>query len=1031
MQRKRKRNSLILSIIALLMFVPSIALAADCTSPTIGGGGSSWAPAGEYGLGCGSDKCWATHNIGLRFQVYKVTAKNKMELIGNGVDVWSNDTFFNGYFSNPNKKNLYYKANCTGYLSDADFFNKNFSKYFTISDARTYVANYQVKQDATIFPNFNGGSLNSWALTYANNNPTGGWLANNLLYKLQKLNAGNNKKEIKSLFGFTDKQIADMQTSVDDYYITAEMLMATHAFAAHGRDLYIYGTASEMGHFFGTSNIYNALAIERDVAKYDANLVVKGNNGGYIKKVGKLGNQEFYTQFDAAACEYGYGYAVWNLGVICEDCSESCDVACRDQGTEKGSAARMACAIPWCSSNVKDNVGQCIKECTEVKDDEGCDKDNAKTCEEYKKNENKITKTHTCTTTSGKDDVGGSISAKAKICYDEKNKLTGDKTEGSSYKVSGRAYSKKIYYKVVCEEDMDLKELPNIQTLYLSESNTAKLSYAYRVEYKNKCTLYWKTKDKKWVASTTYNAVKDKTLLYKELEEIKKAKNNAVAECKRYTDEEDKKVRMAQADLDANCNPKPVDCRNPKGTYNIVSCDLKKTITSAETRFNNLVVYSESKTAEPESLDTTLKFKTYDYDSKETEKTEELQMFPVICTSKIETAGDNKKEILCMVNGKEVDGTKTITIEGTTYVCQGTGGSTTEVGAGTKVYKETVIYAMPSSYVEAQTEQAGKITHSEKDCNKSGKGLCREYQYEYLFDLYNGKDIEKYAEYVNSKLNKIELNIKGGLCDEFNLTENCDYRFETSYCEACKEYTEGTEAYNKCYEEKCSCEAKCAGNRLCKNLYCPEYCETAGCNWLIEINECTGCSACDSYTPGSNDYWLCYFDSCCSQQANNDCWALKKCCYGKCDKLYTSDSDKEQCYRSCKAEYDICANPKADSVYRSVTLGDPFPDRSEKNDSIGLNWKYKTGYITEATDTKSGYYDETNGTDNNYEYMVTIKSNDLEKLKDTVNDKNYKTYMKTSNYTSTVDSRAYCSQFIYETISNYVTLGSSGSVGCK
>ena len=86
MQRKRKRNSLILSIIALLMFVPSIALAADCTSPTIGGGGSSWAPAGEYGLGCGSDKCWATHNIGLRFQVYKVTAKNKMELIGNGVD---------------------------------------------------------------------------------------------------------------------------------------------------------------------------------------------------------------------------------------------------------------------------------------------------------------------------------------------------------------------------------------------------------------------------------------------------------------------------------------------------------------------------------------------------------------------------------------------------------------------------------------------------------------------------------------------------------------------------------------------------------------------------------------------------------------------------------------------------------------------------------------------------------------------------------------------------------------------------------
>ena len=1039
----RKVNKLILVIIFLLvMFVPNVTLAGTCTSSTIGGGGSSWSPS-RGGGGCSTPRCWAwgssNQQIGVRFQIYKVTSKDSISLIGNGVDVWAKDTFYEGKYSNPSKNNLYQKTHdCAGYNSDSDFTSKNFS-YFS-KNAKQYVDTGHIYKDSTISAKFENGSLNSWALVYEDNEPKSGWLATNLLFKLQNLKKDDNKKEIKDLFGLNDNQIKDMQKNVNDYYITAEILFVMYA---HYGDYKIYGTVSEMSHFFGASDVLNALAIEKDVAKYNAGKVVNGNSSGYVNKVSKLDGGDYCARVDASplcnkgqkpnVCSGGYGYAVWNLAVVCEECGgETCDDVCSDQGTVEGSPARMACAVPWCKTNEKDNVEGCIRECNEVKDDEGCEKDSGKTCDYYKSDKNKVTKEHTCTTSTGKTDKGSTITAQAKICYDEKNKLAGDNTVGSTYKYDGREYSKKIYYKVVCEEDMDIKELPNIQTLYLSESNTAKLSYAFRVEYTNSCTLYWKTKDKKWVPSTTYNAVKDQTLLKKELDDITNAKNNAINECKQLTDAEDKQVRIDQADLDSNCNAKSFDCDVPtsiNGSYNSIYCDLKKTITNAQTRFNNLVAYTGTRLSEPEALDVSLSFKKYDYDTKENKREEELQMFPVLCTPEIKTTGEAEDEIICMVMGKAEKGTKNITYKSKTYTCQGIGGETKDSGTGTKVYKETVIYAIPSSYIEGQTENAGKIYHEKTDCNTSGKGLCKEYKYEYLFDLYNGEDIKEYAAYVNNIKNKIEVSIKGGLCDQFNITEKCDYKFETSYCEACKDYTEGTEAYNTCYETKCGCEARCAGNRLCKNLYCPQFCELPGCNWTEVADTCTQCNKCLNIDPNSKEYARCWYDSCCSDQANGDCWELNKCCYGKCDSMYGSGKDRQTCYRRCKNEYDICVKPKPDALYRDITISNPFPDRAATANSIGLNWKDKSEYITLANDLKSGYYDKTNGVDDEFEYSIKVSSDDLEKLKDQFNNSNYKEYLKTTNYTSKINKDAYCSKFVYETIRKYTEFG-SGTTNC-
>ena len=65
----------------------------------------------------------------------------------------------------------------------------------------------------------------------------------------------------------------------------------------------------------------------------------------------------------------------------------------------------------------------------------------------------------------------------------------------------------------------------------------------------------------------------------------------------------------------------------------------------------------------------------------------------------------------------------------------------------------------------------------------------------------------------------------------------------------------------KSYREKCSCDAFCGSNQVCRYKYCPELCE--GCNWREVIKNCTDCDeVCEKYSSDtdSKNYLTCFYE---------------------------------------------------------------------------------------------------------------------------------------------------------------------------
>ena len=1044
---KRKIKYLIILLVVLL--IPVGVFAQVCTTPGIEGGATSSRPVDPVGSGgCGSPTCLSTYNytfVGVRFQIYKYNGKGAsgISLVGHGVDVWATNSIGYGYYSNPSNPNLKIKASCTtpgyskyknGYTGDHPL---NYDQYIALKK------NNQIKFDNTgkLRNAFLNGGVNNWVFTHDGDKPTGGWFATNLLYKLEK---GGSKelKEVRELFGLSEAQLNDLMSNTHNYFITAEVL---YRFWQNGGS-HFYGTVSESGLVHGYGPLYNALRIESgkdpDVGEKKYRISDKESLNlnivpTLIKKTTKTNTSYMvggYSEAKETACNVARGYAIWNIQSVCWNCGYTCETAC--EYTKTGTAERAACAISWCNENEKDKFNTCFDGCTTVPKDEGC---KANTCDDYKADPNKVVKKEgKCETSTEFNKDGKNDTVKATVCYEE-NKSEDDKEV--KFTLDSHYYSKIKYFRINCDETMNLMGLPNEPTIYLSETKTANLHFAYAISYSRKCQLEYKTnakyreshpgeywfvpkRDNKTDRTAEYfdEDLKKYSLLYEDIQALNKAKDGANAllvEYKNARDIEKDRDRLERINKNITVQTKAIEY------YDKIIKDLKKTKVNAETRFN---VISSEKT--PEDLtENQVTLKTYKYEKKKEEKETPIQLIPLTCTPVGET-DITKKDYLCVINGYDAKGTETVTIAGQDYVCQGTGGAV-EGSGNTIKYEEVVVYSIPSSAVSTQVNSAGTVYHSVHDCEGvvADNGFCKVNEYDYTFPTFDGEDIVDYVDEVNGIKDKLSFSLKGGLCDELAYDYKCNYNLTAKYCTACDGYTEGSDEYIACYKEKCSCDAYCGSNQVCRAKYCPEMCE--GCNWKTIVQTCTDCDeTCGKYAAEDTvKYKTCFYDECCTKQCDGDCGCTYSCCVGKCDALYGTDAGKlKECKDVCTKELQTCKEG-SDYLYRNVSLTTPFPDRGTTTGNIGNNWYGKEKYITNTDE--SNYKDTTDGKSDNFEYSFEISSKQLKSIKKTVeknkSDENgykdstsYKSFGKSNKYTSVVDKRAYCSKFIHEDLS---TLG--------
>lgn len=1052
----RKIRTLILLLIITL--IPVGAYAQVCTTPGIDGGATSSRPVDPtgHGGGCGSVTCLSTSDytyVGVRFQIYKYNGKGAsgIQLVGHGVDVWGTDSLGYGRYSNPSNPNLKIKASCPsvgnskykdGYGGDHPL---SYAQYSALKDKN------QVKYDNTgkLHKAFKNGSVNDWVFTHDGDKPTGGWYSTNLLYKLEK-GGSKNLNEVKALFGLTEKELDDLMSNTHSYYITAEVL---YRFWKNGADHY-YGTVSESALVHGYGPLYNALRIEsgKDPDVGEKNFRVSDKEVLNLNIVPTLIKKTSYTstsymvggykEANQAACNVSRGFAIWNIRSVCWNCGYTCESSC--EYTKDGTPERAACAISWCNENQKDNFNTCFTGCTTVKPEGGCP---GNKCEDYKADPSKVKhKEAVCDPANSTNTDGKSDSVSATVCYDE-NKNEDD--HEVKFVLASHYYSKIKYFRINCDETMNLKNLPNEPTLYLSDSKLSNLHFAYAVSYTRKCQLEYKTnenyrknhpgvywfvpkRDNKKDRTAEYfdEDLKKNSQLYADIQAMGKAKAGAEKMLEEYRTA--KKYEKDSERLERiNKNIKIQE--TAQSYYDQIVKDLTKTKVNAETRFN---VISTEKT--PENLTKNeVTLKTYKYEKKQGSEDTPIQLIPLTCTPVGET-DITKKSYLCVMNGYDAKGTQTVTIEGQDYVCKGTGGKI-DGGGNTIKYEEMIVYSIPDSYVSTQANTAGTVYHVEKGikppderCDKdvtAANGFCKVVEYGYTFPEFNGEDIVDYVNEVNGVPDKLKLSLLGGLCDELSYDYKCDYNLTAKYCTACDMYTEGSDEYIACYKEKCSCDAYCGSNQVCRAKYCPEMCE--GCNWQTVVKTCTDCDeTCGKYAAEDTaKYKTCFYDECCTKQCDGDCGCTYSCCVDKCDALYGTESGKlTECKEVCTRDLQTCKGG-AEHLYRNISLSNPFPDRGTTTGNIGNNWYGKEKYITNTDE--ANYRDLTDGKSDNYEYSFEITSKQLKQMKKIV-EKNktdetgykdttvYKSFGKSDKYTSVVDPRAYCSKFIHEEINGLI-----------
>ncbi|MBR4262399.1 MAG: hypothetical protein IKQ35_03435 [Bacilli bacterium] len=1006
----------ILFLLLLVLFVPTY-VNAQCSSSLISGGGSSHPFGSSTGSGCDNwdgNTCinYPPLRIGMRFQVYKVTSKSNIVLLGKGADVWG-VTPNDGMFTKPSNNNLNLKINDCSWPGTLGAARAKRAK-LSVSGKEYRTGKYgNVYYDSSLATARDKYKVATWAFDYYHDRaePKSGWLKTNFFDPLLK----GDYATVKSIFKMSDKELQGLLEKPKNYYVTAEV-MYQYIDAHNGT--YFHGTPSETGYTHGSGYSNNILITTPNDPDVDG-LVPK-----YIKKVWPSSvpfeNWGYHPVSIKTVCNYAYGWEAWNIKEVCKDCAKSCKEDCKN--TKADTAGRVACAVAWCNGNkTGSEITSCINECREgTPKNIGCVSSDGKKCDAFRASRVSTSEKTKACKDFNKEKNGGEITLEANVCYDD-NKSFNDKKD-ESYVVTGYNYQTTKYYKITCNNKMNFKNLPNNQYIYLDSEKPMYIQFSYRLDYTKTCTLYYRSKPG---SSDGWTENYNNSLIKYDIDSLAVAKKAAEKKIDSLTKEKAEK--------------KEIDIQK-KVIENIaeISTQLNNTKNTATQRLKTI---TDDKA--PDNLKANkITLRKFDYKSNaeitDLRKTT-VQLIPIVC--KTDSKVVTEERLICLTNaGTNVTNVK---IDGNTYLCNGEGGTAVKNTNTRYTYKESVIYTTPDSYVGAHTDDVGPFTEKEEcqDAISTPNGFCQVVKYSYALAPFDGNDRNSYIRTVNAANKKIVLEFEGGSCDEFKLTYNCDYDFEENYCEACAYITNhNSEAYKKCLSDKCSCDSFCGANQVCRSMYCPQLCE--GCNWktLKETDSCDDCDdMCGSLKTKPEKYLDCFYDECCNKKCNGNLGCLSGCCVSKCNEKYAGNTTAiEKCIIT------DCPRDNSGYLYRSISQANPFPDRGTTVGSIGLNWYNKEQIITDADNINGRYYDKTSGMNDEYEYSFDIDSNDLKAIRRAIRSSNeniagqsykgstaYKFFKQSTKAKGTKSRSAYCSQFLNDQLKSMNIDYKSTDVYCK
>ena len=472
-----KKKILVIVLFIMLLF-PITAFASTCTSTGISGQASSYA-TGSSGSGC-TWVCWWDESIGLRFRIYSYDGKNYKPL-GRGVDVWgfsgaSRVYMSNARYSNPDNNAISLKNNGScATAQTTGMMNLTSEQY---DDHPIYI-------DASLKGNFTSGTVNDFILNSSKNN---GWLYNNLYSKL-KANNSTADTEFKNLWGVEARTV---RNDADNIYIVVEVLVKVYtknsSISGFQNGNFYFGTVSEFAPTLGFSSTYRALGIRNvPVGKMVNGLINQVDVGGINSVFQAYGAGENINRL--AACNNAYGMAIYHLSTDCEECGKpTCEQDCSMY--TKGTYEHQLCARGWCNQNAENGkTSECISACTNIPEDEGCPKitgksgSGANTCYTYL--ENGVETTAKSVGNRCPDpglDGNANKTLKTKVCYDDATKYeivddSGKTTTDGGYSLSGTKY-----YKIECNEKVELSELPTKREVLVSQSGTSSLYPKYTLD---------------------------------------------------------------------------------------------------------------------------------------------------------------------------------------------------------------------------------------------------------------------------------------------------------------------------------------------------------------------------------------------------------------------------------------------------------------------------------------------------------------------------------------------------------------------
>ncbi len=670
-----------------------------------------------------------------------------------------------------------------------------------------------------------------------------------------------------------------------------------------------------------------------------------------------------------------------------------------------GSTVRRVCAVSWCDG--KEEKGSCIEDCSNI-ESPSCGSEyrdgssgGSRICTTYEKS-------HGATTEASIGDV----TCKSSIGVGEGGKFYTDDAELSTKTCYDVGVSSDIlkykYYKIDCTETLKLTELPTERNVLLSNvSKTGSLYVGYLMHTENKCDLYYAIDSKNWTKD--YNASR----LKNDMDRVGDIAN-AKSELPSGLTKEQKTLMQEKAKI----------------LYDYLD-NVKRNAPVELERVTKVVKTDKEKEEEINQVE----IKYYQNDLTE-EKTVTLTLEPVSCTSStdkaIETACD-----------------RDTTSKDETTLCEDINPEISESNTHGE-YKKYVYYALPSGYIESMTSETGQVHRTgntdlnASDCARQvseAKGLCVKWDNQWVFDPLTGSVS---MEEQNEKTEKggFTLSIKGfGSCKQFSYDLSCGYRYQDE--DACKDACSSIdkekdkEKYEQCLKFNCGCLSYCGSNKFCQQMYCPTDCEKCDPD-EDKIPNCDDCpKKCSEKAGGdekSEKYLTCVYDDCCSANCTND-ECRRICCETACAKKRDTLGWGESEYNLCMEQCPIIPPPDKsgiDYIYRSIDIGDPFPGRK-----AGQNWAGKVGYITKENDATSKYYDKTNGQTGDFEYRISLSSDDIKAIKkDNRINKTYHDFLRadTDEVVSSISDKVYCSSILheYDLLKGKVEFGtvSLGS-GCK